>query len=70
MFNLLLLPNAGTALPLELIPYYSTCSFYNLLIAYLGTIILYFYNLLIAYLGTTILYFYNLLTAYLGTTVL
>ena len=70
MSDLLLLPNAGTVLPLELISYYFACSFYNLLVTYLGTIILYFYNLLIAYLGTTILYFYNLLTTYLGTTVL
>ena len=70
MFDLLLLPNAGTALPSELTPYCSACSFYNLSVAYLGTIILYFYNLLIAYLGTIIFYFYNLLTAYLGTTVL
>ena len=70
MFNLLLLPNTGTILPLELIPYCFACSFYNLSVTYLGTTILYFYNLLITYLGTTILYFYNLLTAYLGTTVL
>jgi hypothetical protein len=70
MFDLLPLPDASTALPLELTPYCSTCSFYNLSVAYLGTTILYFYNLLIAYLGTTILYFYNLLTADLGTTIL
>jgi hypothetical protein len=70
MFDLLLLPNASTALLLELIPYCSACSFYNLLVTYLGTIIFYFYNLLIAYLGTIILYFYNLLTTYLGTIVL
>jgi hypothetical protein len=55
MFNLLLLPNAGTVLLLELTPYCSTCSFYNLSVAYLGTIIFYFYNLLTAYLGTTVL---------------
>jgi hypothetical protein len=70
MFDLLLLLNAGTVLLLKLIFYCFACSFYNLSVVYLGTIILYFYNLLIAYLGTIILYFYNLLITYLGTTVL